>query len=282
MHRYHGYDDLSYLQRGGSTGSEIGYESRNKRHYNKTPFSFGAFYRYADNKHRLEITSSLSRSSADYVRELSHTDGYQFMSTSHNGGLASNTEAVYSLKLPSNMNLSVGSRYSYNSSTSDLTQDGFTESDVDIHSHQVYVYGKFGWSNRGFSIIGSPGVRYYSTDNGTINESYCRWRGVISASQNITNNISANYTVSVDPAYPTLRDYSTVIQRIDEFSAQTGNPYLKQSLDMAHNFRVNISAGKFHVSPYAYYTYTNKPMLESWDYSENAGYFIRSLENGKY
>lgn len=281
LHRNRNANGISYLQCDGSDNSEKSFDSWNRRHFVKTPFSFGAFYKYNAGKHSVEASASVARSSNDYNRRLTYSDGYDFGSRSHNKGLSANAEAVYGLSLPSNVNLSFGAKFTHVSSDVSLWQDGYAESSSDMHSNEFYVYGKAGWSNRGFSVTGGPGIRHIASFNGASTETFTSWRGVVSMSQQAGRKLTIGYTFTIDPAFPSLANLTTVVQHLNDFSVQVGNPDLKSAMSMSHNLRLNYRLGSLRMSPYASYRFIDDPILESWSYSSADGYFIRSSANAR-
>lgn len=282
MHRNHNIENSYIYQKNELDGTETAFNSRNKRGYKRNPFSFGAFYRYLKERHRLEVSSSISRSSGDYNRTLTYSNGYVLGSRSHNSGFSSGTNVDYSLRLPSDMSMTVGAQYRYMSSSSDYlqVQKELTQTQSDMNSHMAYVYGKLGWSHRGFSVVGGPGLRYYSSNQGE--GSFLRWRGVVSVSQNIGRTLSGNYTITVDPSFPSSGNLSDVVQKINDYTVSVGNPYLKSSMSISHNIRFNYRLNKFRASPYAIYRHESSPILTEWSYSAENSCFIQSVDNGRY
>lgn len=188
--------------------------------------------------------------------------------------------ADYYLRLPENMNFTTGAEYSYNLAESDLYQSDYPVDKSNMHSNQIYFYGKLSWSHRGFSVVGGPGLKNFSSVNGNTHDDYWRWRGSLALAQNIGRSASVSYSASLTPSFPSLSQTSTVLQTINDYSVRRGNPDLKSSLGIGQNLRVNYKYKKMRISPYAYYNYSNSPILESWNYSEADKLFIQTYENG--
>lgn len=252
-----------------------------RRHYLQTPFGFSGFYRTKMGKSTFELSTSVARNKGDYDRTVDYSTGYYSESGTSNSATTSGTEIVYSFQPLDNLSFDLGSNYTYTYSNSNFIQNDESLSSTS-KSHKLYFYSKVHWGNKGFFIDAGPGLRYYATKNGKCDDSYWRMRGVISVSQRFTKHFNGYYTYSVDPSYPSLSDYTTIRQTIDDYSYQVGNPDLETSLTQNHSLRLSYWQDCFSVSPYVRYQQQNKPILTIWEYSPTEQMFVKTIQNGKY
>lgn len=279
LHWNHNENGIKYIQTSGLSEERDGFISWNNRKYRRTPWGFSGYYRFEKNIHRVEVLTSIVQAGSRYNRELNYSDGYNYQSNSVNRGLSCGATVNYYIQFPSDISLSSGVDYSYNLAESEFFQSGYPDNNSRMHSNQVYAYGKISWYNKGFSIVGGPGIRYLSSYNGVNSDKYWNWRGVIAVNQNVGQFLSLSYNAAVDPGFPSLGETSTVLQIRDDYSGHIGNPYLKPSLGLSQNFRINYHSKKIRVSPYAYYAYKYLPIVEDWYYSYDDELFVQTYEN---
>lgn len=138
------------------------------------------------------------------------------------------------------MNLSVGSRYSYNSSTSDLTQDGFTESDVDIHIDASAYFGNF---NVGINIVPIRGLQYQGISYNremAVNSIYAyyryrhfqfglQWQNPLTGKAFLTQTYNLS---KVHPGYNDyyIKDFNNMVLISVQYRFGIGNVYKKPNI----------------------------------------------------
>jgi hypothetical protein len=173
-------------------------------------------------------------------------------------------DIMYSKTLK-NLVAALGVKEYYNSTDNEQTENGILGKGK-ITQNRLSVYGqlqgkikRLGYSLSAIGIYNHANNNSYKTDA-------VRLKSNIVANYPLSQRLTLNYLLMLEPSLPSVTQQSALIQRVDDITIRQGNPDLKPSSYIRNRVYVRYADKRFTGSLWASYSRTQKPIYYAYSY----------------
>ena len=173
-------------------------------------------------------------------------------------------DIMYSKTLK-NLVAALGIKEYYNSTDNEQTENGILGKGK-ITQNRLSVYGqlqgkikRLGYSLSAIGIYNHANNNSYKTDA-------VRLKSNIVANYPLSQRLTLNYLLMLEPSLPSVTQQSALIQRVDDITIRQGNPDLKPSSYIRNRVYVRYADKRFTGSLWASYSRTQKPIYYAYSY----------------